>query len=144
MKWKRRFVSTIKWGLTVYPWTWELVESDKYIHECVIVFMVGSEKGMLVLYLKKKWFYPTKTVVKGGIMSKFLWHLESSREAQMSARSSEVWQKRSSPVRVQKRGRREHSLLTLCFNLIDKCDIALIYRMSTNQILIDWLYQSHF
>ena len=77
-------------------------------------------------------------------MSEFLWRLEISREAQMSAKSSEVWQKRSSPVRVQKRGRREHGLLTLCFNLNHKCDIALIYRMSTNQILIDWLYQSHF
>ena len=50
----------------MYPWTWELVESDKYIHECVIVFMVGSEEGMLVLYLKKNDFIQQKQLRKVG------------------------------------------------------------------------------
>lgn len=32
---------------------WELVESGKRMRECMIVLMVGSEKGKFVLYLKR-------------------------------------------------------------------------------------------
>lgn len=39
---------------------WGLVESDKCMHECVTAFMVGSKKGMFVLYLKRNDFIQQK------------------------------------------------------------------------------------
>lgn len=50
----------------------------RQIRELIIVFMVGRKKGMFLLYLKTV-FYSAKTTVKGVIMSKFLWNLESQK-----------------------------------------------------------------